>query len=753
MILNAVLQKPNRNEENLPAKKPAAPIINLVFLLGFSTLLTQVLLIREANVWLRGNEFIIAAVVAAWLMWTATGSIAGYHLFRSKHPLRSLLTAWCLAISCAVAELIAVRCFWSYTGGVPGESIDLFRSAFLSFTLTALPCLCSGSVFGGAVRWFERTCHSSIARLYMTEALGAVVAGLLLTFVFIPLEHWWWTIAVLAALPLAWYSVSGSSRTVRVCLAAVTLALYFSAYAASPALDSFANTCAGSFLPEDVAVSRDAPRQRLTILTHAGEAAFYHDGQLIGSIDERERAEELSGYAGLAMPDSRNTLIIGFPYNGLLYQLAHHTKTITVLDTEKQSLSLIAPYLLPHDRIMLTSAKVRILPLDYRQYVSEQATMPTGSFDCIIQDVGIPFSYAAVRLFSHEWFSLLSRCLTTNGVCMIVLPGSAGFVPDDLARILARMYITLQTVFPYVTLIPASDTLLIASRQPVPPQDESVWLSRLHSLQRSQGWFNKALLSDNLNPFRIQHYNQACLHFMNSKPDSDRVPRSYGDAMRYSETRFTYGLSSMLARLYDHAKGLMIILAGLAAVLAAGAAGAAAAGWSRIRMLIVMSLCSAAGLIAEMTVVIQVVLQQGSVTYSIGLLFAMFILGLASAAWLVQRFCLHRYVWLLPIVMIVLGCALCISVMLPWPLQPMLVLGYATLLNGINGLCVGACFAVLAQRTAHMRGAGIVLYAADLAGACLGGILFSIIVPPVLGFTFLAVLVSLTLLALIPAAR
>ena len=69
---------------------PESSIAKLLVCLGMSTLLTQVLLIREANVWLRGNEFIIAAIVAAWLMWIASGSLLGYQLIRFRHTVSGI---------------------------------------------------------------------------------------------------------------------------------------------------------------------------------------------------------------------------------------------------------------------------------------------------------------------------------------------------------------------------------------------------------------------------------------------------------------------------------------------------------------------------------------------------------------------------------------------------------------------------------------------------------------------------------------
>jgi len=76
---------------------------------------------------------------------------------------------------------------------------------------------------------------------------------------------------------------------------------------------------------------------------------------------------------------------------------------------------------------------------------------------------------------------------------------------------------------------------------------------------------------------------------------------------------------------------------------------------------------------------------------------------------------------------------------------------FSFVLNTICGLCVGTCFTILAHQVQNIKHGGIVLYAADLCGALIGGLLFSIIIPPVLGFGFLTAIITGLLILLLPA--
>jgi len=164
----------------------------------------------------------------------------------------------------------------------------------------------------------------------------------------------------------------------------------------------------------------------------------------------------------------------------------------------------------------------------------------------------------------------------------------------------------------------------------------------------------------------------------------------------------------------------------------------------RSRLWLAMAAVAAAGFIAEMTVVIRFVIERGSVFFALGALFACFMLGLAVAMRLWRR-----SVARLP--RIAAPCALAIVLLavvwMPWPATEAGIMLAACLANFGAALCVGACFATLARDAAAVSGGGVALYLADLLGSLLGCILFSVVVPPVLGFGVLAVLVSIVLIA------
>ncbi len=715
--------------------------------LGFTALLAQVLLIREAGVWLRGNELIIGAMLAAWLAWGALGSMAGYWYERAAPGHEARWLAWLLAVLCALLELLLLRCCWPSAGNLAGAADTMGRAVVLSCAITALPSALHGFVCGTIVRRWEAAQARSIARLYLWETLGAALAGALVTFVLIPLGCWWASVAVMAlapALVLSWNAGRARRRyAVQICAGVLLLA----AWRYHEVLEARAQAIASRFLTGRIVAFVDTPKARIAVTRCAGEHAFYSSGRLVGSSLQREYAEELACYALLGAETPRRALVLGFPYNGLVRELAARGSAVTVLDPARAQMLALREFLLPEDAAALALPQVTVAAADSRAWLAS-AQGCTATFDIILQDIGLPESYAMARYYSREWFMALRARLADDGVLVVALPGSAGHVPDDLARIIARVRGTLHGAYAQVLLVPAASTLLIAAPHARLGSDVAWWQSRAAARGMTGAWFSAALLDDHLQPWRTAQFVAACARIGALAPHTDMTPRAYGDALRYYEARFSSTTHAVISALYGAPlRTLAWAALGVACWLAAAYAAVRArrpalAAWLQ------MTALSAAGFVAQMTVVIRFVVQQGSVYYALGALFASFMAGLALATWWCDKHAVRaRSGWrLAPLAALLL--TLLATLYAPWPAGIAGATLAALLLNMAAGACVGAFVAQTAWDACATTGGGIAVYAADLCGALAGALAFSIIIPPALGFAALAALVMALLAGL-----
>ena len=135
--------------------------------LGITSVVAQVLLIRELLVAFGGNEFFIGWTLFAWLFWTGLGARAGGRFGAgagTSH--RPLVVCHACAAALLPALLVAVRAGRALLGTVPGAAPDLGPAAAFAFVELAPLGLALGDVadtLGGAHRgaaiFMNEQCH------------------------------------------------------------------------------------------------------------------------------------------------------------------------------------------------------------------------------------------------------------------------------------------------------------------------------------------------------------------------------------------------------------------------------------------------------------------------------------------------------------------------------------------------------------------------------------------------------------------
>ena len=161
------------------ALKKAAFLIGTA---GFSSLIIQVVLIRECLISLKGNELHIGFIMAMWLLAGSLGSFTGAWTFRSKKDqavLGSLMVTIAAAASASFLLVRSMRLSFPIQTYVPGAGVSVlwitaavFPSAFL------FGCL-NGRILSGRK-------GEAAASLYYAETLGIAAAGITASFILIP---------------------------------------------------------------------------------------------------------------------------------------------------------------------------------------------------------------------------------------------------------------------------------------------------------------------------------------------------------------------------------------------------------------------------------------------------------------------------------------------------------------------------------------------------------------------------------------
>lgn len=714
--------------------------------LGFTTLLTQILLVRETGIWLRGNEIIITAVVASWVVWVALGTAISYIC---ALRVQWVQWGWWLSAWVSALLLIALRCIGMWHGSVAGQTFGTGTGILIAAALACLPCILSGSAFGAALCAHDKkTHHAPVSLLYVCETAGALLAGVLVTVLFLPFVSWWVTVTLLVALCSIDMMTSSRAGVVSVTCGILLAALLLIGVGVThPLIDTMARHIAARNALGDIVLDTDLPQGRITVIAREGARYFYKDGRFTGSTVEPEMQEEYAAYLTLSAPHTRRVALIGFPYNGVVrLLLSLGWQQIDIIEPLPEALEYITPFLLPEDQKALQDARVRIVPKDPRVHMRRTTQTEDVRYDAVFQDSGMPVAYSSARMYTAEWYAEVRDALHEGGRVMVVLPGSPGYVPDTLAQLLMRVKSALAAVFPGTHFIPGTATYLIGTR------DEETcvtqWLMPDDSLPFADAlrYFSLAHIADQMQFFRRDHFEGAFADVTDRRVPTDRAPFTYVDALRYEEQHFEGVFYRLLGMMIMAPYGLImitwsgIVVWGALTTVCLRRHAARLYAWMR------MSAISSAGFIAEMTVILRFSSIHGPVFYVIGLLFSACMAGLVTGALVARRYLPTRWHrWCGRSSLVVLCILVYISVYGTWPDTQWLVCVWAALFTFTTGMCVGIAFTLCALPIENVRGGGTSVYSADLTGAVIGGIVVSFLIVPIGGFAAAAHTIPLLL--------
>jgi len=156
-------------------------------LIGFTAIVTQVISIRELLISITGNELTLGIYLSNWLITSAAGS---YCFTKGKStnyifPLLQIGTALSFPVI-----IILIRLNRRLLHLLPGEGIDLIIVFLVSFFVLGILGFLSGAQFTTAYRFITGIYgHRAGAHVYVLEALGSVIGGVITTYIMLTTFH------------------------------------------------------------------------------------------------------------------------------------------------------------------------------------------------------------------------------------------------------------------------------------------------------------------------------------------------------------------------------------------------------------------------------------------------------------------------------------------------------------------------------------------------------------------------------------
>ncbi|HHJ10415.1 MAG TPA: hypothetical protein ENK25_05930 [Bacteroidetes bacterium] len=716
-VTGGVIRQVEKTELSSQDIKPGKTDVLPVLSLGFTAMITQLVLLRAFVSVFQGNELVIGIILGNWMLLTGLGARLGRAAPAMKAPGNFLFSGLLWLGSLPVITLFLLF-FLKNIVFIPGSLIGLF-AVFLSSLVLLLPfCFLAGYAFS-FYTWYlsEKYTANLTGRTYSWEAFGSLTGGFLFSFILVFLLKPFQTLGIvlLADIIVAGILVKRKQKYFKaIPWLGLTFLLVIALYVFPVDLFSI------RFLHphQKILAHQETPFGSLVVSKTGDQTNMYENHVLVANTLNPVENEEDVHYAMLQRKKPKKVLLISGGIAGTLDEiLKYPIQRVDYVEINPWIIRLARKYFhLPEN------SKVRIIIRDARRYVPGSKE----KYDVVLVNVPPPLTAQLNRYYTVDFFHALKKILTPRGVISLRLPASPNYLGKQETDINGLLYASLKKAFPYVLIVPGEKNYFLASEKPLS--------LKIANLVQQRGIQNKYISPYYIQDDLLQMRNEQIMDQLTpaKKLNTDMNPEGYFHqiSLWLSYFRFkTQFLFIALGFLF-----LILIFRSRPVSIGIFAGGLAA---SSMEVLLLFAFQTVYGYVYLMTGMIITVFMAG---IALGALSEKYFSNLAPLKnFICIELLLALGALLLPLLVILLKS---IAVV---PLLGQLILIVYTF---IFAFLVGRLFNLGSQiqkgDVSHISSS---LYSADLAGGALGALAVSAILLPLTGITGTALITAGTCLA------
>lgn len=443
-------------------------ILLAMFLLGVFTTLVQVTLTREAMVAFMGDEMTVGAVLAGWLADVGLGAWAARRLSGRFSSPRALRTVVCAVLTVMLLALPFQALGFRIARAAPGLALGEFMPfgrMLASVVLLFFPtCFGAGFLFPLLLRLVHAEKHApadassaggALGGMYIWESAGSLAGGIIATFLLIPFTSQVRMLAVSCAPVLLAAAVIDYRRQARMARAA--LALTLCAAAAIPGMFAQADRAADlmrwrafGILKDSgrsmLCASKDSIYQNLAVIRTDSQYALYADGRIQSAYPAVAEAEFKIHSIMAQKPRAKRILLLGGNWASEIPELLKYPglESITHVELDPAAVDIMRPFTtaITNDA---DRRRVTLETADAWRYVNACR----DRFDIIVLNAPPPLTGSANRFYTVQFNRALSARLEPDGFLHASLAVSER-LQARAADLGASVYKTLKAVFPVV---------------------------------------------------------------------------------------------------------------------------------------------------------------------------------------------------------------------------------------------------------------------------------------------------------------
>jgi spermidine synthase len=664
-----------------------------------------------------GNELVFGIILANWMALLGIGAYLGKFGKKIKNKINVFIYSQITIAFLPFLLIFLIRSLRTFVL-LPGVMPDLFQIFFSTLLILAPYCLLSGFLLTLACSVFSpKRNEKQIGMVYFIDNIGDILGGVLFSFVFVfLLNHFQASYVVMLMNLFAAFLLSNFTKNKS--LKGFVFLLIICSF--SFFLFDFDKETTKLMFPNQELIEYKSSIYGKVVITKIGEQLnFFENGLPLFSTENTIANEEVVHYAMVQHENPKHVLLISGGVAGTIDEiLKYNVESIDYVELDPSVIELGKKYTDNLDR-----EKLNIIRGDAHFFIKNSKK----KYDVIIIDLPDPSTAQVNRFYTIEFFKELKNILNDDGVVSLSLSSSINYLNLETIKLNSVIYNTLSKEFKNVIVIPGDENFFIAS--------DSNLTYNISARIKEKGiktlYVNENYLSGKLSKDRIDYVINS-IREEKVEVNHDFTPVAYYYHILYWLSHFEINIIPFLVILLA-----LIIL-------------------SLLKMDAFSFSISTTGFTAsslEVALLLAFQVLYGYVYYNIGIIISAFMIGLAVGAykmnkWLERKakkdfvrleFLIFFYSILLPLIIIFLSSLKNTEIIMlaSQTLFPLLTFTIA--------LLVGMEFPLASKL--HLKGKDIegtasLLYASDLIGACLGALLSSALLIPLLGLINVCFLVG-----------
>jgi len=456
--------------------------------IGLSSVVMQLVLVREFLAQFQGNEFTIALIFFSWLILGGIGAwLALLAIRRRPADLTRLALFSLLLAALATIEILAIRTLRDIIF-LHGADVGFYPTMAAIFGLTAPYGLLNGFLVPYSL-YVLRNQNSDYpgARIYMLDNVGDISGGVLFSFVLVlwltPLQSVF--VANLPLLAAAALLVSGRQRVrpaFLLALAGTVAALLAGLLLENKSLTPF----------EGRLVHYEESRYgRITVHQDNELLTIFVDGSPIFSNQNVSQDEETIHFPLSQIDDPRAILLIGVE-GGMLQEVAKYRPArVDYLEIDRKLTDVQLRY-----KLLQPLPGLHIIHRDGRAFLAGT----DQRYDAIIINLPEPNTFQINRFFTGEFFRLARQHLQPDGVFAFSVAGFDNYLAEPVRLKISSLFNTAKLHFKHVLSLPGNKVYFLCSNRPINPDIPALLNDKgIHTT------FISSFFSGNITPERLKY--------------------------------------------------------------------------------------------------------------------------------------------------------------------------------------------------------------------------------------------------------